>query len=94
MALASYPRCPICERPCELEVCVVDEKGRAVHKSCFHKPLSADVMAHNNYDEIVELLQQAHELREIANRLLERSDALIAAYKQLTGRDQRPRMDH
>jgi hypothetical protein len=90
MALASYPRCPICARLCEIEVCVVDQWGRAVHKSCCHK-VTATVLTRSNYDEVEELLQQAQELREIANLLIERSDALIATYKQLTERDKLPR---
>jgi hypothetical protein len=90
MALASYPRCPICERLCEIEVCVVDQQGHAVHKSCYHK-VTATVLKTRNYDEVEELLQQAQELREIGNRLIERSDALIATYKRLTERDKLPR---
>ena len=90
MALASYPRCPICERLCELEVCVVDQRGRAVHKSCYHK-VAATVLTCSNYDDVEELLQQAQELREIGNRLIERSDALIATYKRLTERVELPR---
>ena len=85
MASASYPRCPICKRLCEIEVCVVDQQGCAVHKSCYHK-VTATVLARSNYDDVEELLQQAQELREIANRLIERSDALIATYRRLSER--------
>jgi hypothetical protein len=90
MASASYPNCPICERLCEIEICVVDQQGRAVHKSCYRK-VTATVLTPGNYDEVEELLQQAQELREIANRLIERSDSLIATYNRLTERAKLPR---
>ena len=90
MASASYPRCPICKRLCEIEVCVVDQQGCAVHKSCYHK-VTATVLTPSNYDEVEELRQQAQELREIANRLIERSDALISICNRLTARAKLPR---
>jgi hypothetical protein len=65
MALASYPRCPICARLCEIEVCVVDQRGRAVHKSCDQKTATATVLTRSNYDEVEELLQQAQELNRL-----------------------------
>jgi hypothetical protein len=87
---SSAPRCPICERLCELETCVVDERGRAVHKSCYHNSITSKAIVRSEYDEVEELLQQAQELREVANRLIAKSDALIEAYKQLTGQSKRP----
>jgi hypothetical protein len=93
MALRTYPHCAICHKSCELETCVVDEHGRAVHKSCYDKALASNVMVPSKYDQVEDLLQQAQELREVANRLIARSDALIAAYKQLSGQGKRPRTD-
>lgn len=34
-ASAPLPRCPICCQSCELENCVTDERGRAVHEACY-----------------------------------------------------------
>jgi hypothetical protein len=31
--------CPICGKPCPLEECVIDAKGRAVHKDCYRTAL-------------------------------------------------------
>jgi hypothetical protein len=93
MAVTTHPRCGICNQLCELETCVVDERGRAVHKSCYHQALTSNVMVPSKYDEVEDLLQQARELREVANRLIARSDALIAAYKQLTGQGKHPKTD-
>jgi hypothetical protein len=78
--MVQNPSCAICNRPCELETCVVDEPGRAVHKSCYQNELSSNVMARSRYDETEDILQQARELREVADRFLARSDALIEAY--------------
>ena len=76
-------RCAICNETCRLEECVYDELGRPVHKECY---LSAVTRTkRTKYDEAEELLQQSRELREMADRLLKKSDALIEAYKQLTG---------
>lgn len=83
-------RCAICERLCELETCVVDERGRAVHKSCYNRTITSKATVRSKYDEVEELLQQAQELREVADRLLAKSDALIEAYKQLTEQSKRP----
>lgn len=69
---------------------MVDQRGRAVHKSCYQK-VTATVLTRSDYGEVEELLQQAQELREIADRLIERSDALIATYKRLTEREKLPR---
>jgi uncharacterized protein Yka (UPF0111/DUF47 family) len=79
----------MCGRSCELETCVVDERGRAVHKSCYHHEITSKTVSTRKYDEVEELLKQAQELREVADRLLAKSDALIAAYKQLTGQAKR-----
>ena len=87
----TYSRCPICERPCELELCVVDKCGRVVHKACETKTVTTTIMIRNTYDEGEDLLQQARELRELADRLIAKSDALIATYRQLTERDKLPR---
>jgi hypothetical protein len=65
MALAPHPRCPICERLCEIEVCVVDQQGGAVHKSCYQKTATPTVLTRSNYDQLQELLQQAQELNRL-----------------------------
>ena len=83
-------RCAICQLPCELESCVTDELGRAVHDRCYHKSLSSNVRVRSKYDETEEILQQARELREVADRLIKKSDLLIETYKQLTGQSKRP----
>ena len=76
--------CAICNEPCGLEECVVDERGRGVHKSCYLSAVTSK-SARRRFDETEELLQQARELREVADRLIKKSDALIEAYKNLTG---------
>jgi len=77
--------CAVCRRPCDLESCVTDEWGRAVHPSCYDKRVSPNVCTPSRYDETEDLLQQAKELREVADHLIKKSDRLIEAYKQLTG---------
>lgn len=94
MAYKPKTRCAICGRLCELESCVTDEEGRAVHASCYQKRLSSNVCVPSRYDEVEDLLQQARELREVADQLLKKSDSLIAAYNQLTGQAKRPRSDN
>jgi hypothetical protein len=95
--------CWICGRSVSSRNSQTDEHGNTVHCECRLARLklkeagslvTATVIKRSKYDEIEELLQQAQDLREIANRLIERSDALIAAYKQLTGRGERLPMDH
>ena len=81
--------CAVCHRPCELEDCVTDERGCAVHSSCYQKRLSANGRLPSKYDETEDLLQQARDLREVADRLIKKSDSLIEAYKQLTGQTKR-----
>lgn len=85
--------CAICQRSVDLEACVTDERGCAVHASCYHKRLSSNVRVTRRYDETEELLQQARELREVAEELIKKSDRLIEAYKQLTGQAKRPFKD-
>lgn len=94
-SMAHHPttHCAVCQRPCELESCVIDERGHAVHPKCYHKSLSSSVHVRNKYDEVEDLLQQARELRDVADQLIKKSDRLIEAYKQLTGQDKRPRID-
>jgi len=79
--------CAICGKPCPLEGCVTDEEGRAVHAHCYYKRVTP--VHQGNYDQVEELLQQAQELRETADRLIKKSDMLIAAYMQLTGQTPR-----
>ena len=83
--------CAICRRPCDLESSVTDEWGRAVHPDCYQQSISPDVHRHTKYDEVEELLQQAREMREVADRLIKRSDLLIEAYKTLTGQKHPPK---
>lgn len=85
--------CAVCQRPCELESCVTDECGHAVHASCYRKRLASAVCAPSRYDETEDLLQQARELREVADQLIKKSDRLIETYKQLTGQAKRPFTD-
>jgi len=92
MAHSTMP-CAVCQDACELESCVTDERGRAVHANCYHKSLSANVCRPNSYDEVEEILEQARELREIADQLTKKSDRLIEAYKLLTGQTKRTRPD-
>lgn len=33
------PICPHCGKPCPLEDCVTDARGRAVHKECYREAL-------------------------------------------------------
>lgn len=33
------PTCPLCGQPCELNECVTDAEGRAVHKDCYRSAL-------------------------------------------------------
>jgi hypothetical protein len=73
--------CAVCQLSCELEACVTDEHGHAVHESCYHETVSS------------KFLQQARELREVADQLIKRSDLLVEAYKQLTGQSKRPRTE-
>lgn len=82
--------CAVCQRPCQLEICVTDEFGRAVHASCYHKEVSTNGRARSRYDETEDLLQQARELREVADQLIKKSDRLIEAYKHLTAQAKRP----
>ena len=78
--------CAVCRRSCQLESCVTDEWGRAVHESCYAKRVAkGNVCAPSTYDEVEEILQQARDLREVAGQLINQSDRLIEAYKQLTG---------
>ena len=93
MSNPSKIHCAICGRPYELESCVTDEDGRAVHASCYQKIVSSNVHARSRYDEVEDLLQQARELREVADQLIKRSDTLMAAYKELTGQAKRPRSE-
>jgi len=83
MALDDPKTCVMCCERLLLENCAVDEQGRAVHKSCYLSALTN--VKRTTYEEVEELLQQARELREVADRLIRKSDALIAAYKNLTG---------
>jgi hypothetical protein len=76
-----------------LESCVTDEKGRAVHASCYHKKLTSNEYVPSKYDEVEDLLQEARELRALADQLIKRSDRLVEAYKHLTGQAKRPRID-
>ena len=92
MADHSTMSCAVCQRPCELESCVIDELGHAVHPSCYQKTVSSNVVR-SKYDETEELLQQARELREVADQLIKKSDRLIEAYKQLTGQGKSTRLD-
>lgn len=85
--------CAVCHRYCELESCVTDEQGRAVHADCYHNRLSLNVRGAGSYDEVEDLLQQARELREVADQLIKKSDRLIEAYKHLTGQAKRPRLN-
>lgn len=84
-------RCAICNETFRLDNCVVDEQGRAVHKSCYLSAVTGT--RHTKYDEVEELLQQARELRETADRLVKTSDALVEAYKQLMGQTKVPKGD-
>lgn len=77
--------CAVCRRTCELELCVSDEYGRAVHASCYQTKISSKGGGRRKYDEVEDLLQQARELREVADQLIKKSDRLIDAQKQLTG---------
>ena len=94
MAYDPKTQCAICGLACQLESCVTDEDGRAVHDSCYQKKLSSKFSKTSRYDEVEDLLQQARELREVADQLLKKSDRLIAAYKQLTGHVKRPLSEH
>jgi hypothetical protein len=85
--------CAVCKRLCELASCVTDEHGRALHASCYHKRVASNVCAPSRYDETEDLLQQARELREVADELIKRSDRLIEAYKQLSGQARREDKD-
>lgn len=80
----SGPRCPICDQLCQLENCVIDEHGRAVHQRCYAKKVSKFGVP-SKYEEVEEILQQAREKRGVADQLINKSDQLIAAYKALTG---------
>lgn len=88
-----FAACAICRGACSLESCVIDEAGRAVHESCYQGKLSSKAQVQRNYDGTEDLLQQARELREVADQLIKKSDLLIEAYKQLTGQAKRPRTD-
>ena len=70
---------------------MTDEQGHAVHGSCYLSAVSK--VKRTKYDETEELLQQARELREIAERLTKKSDALIAAYNNLMGLLKSPKID-
>lgn len=75
--------CSICQQVCSLSDCVIDESGHAVHQSCYVVAITKT--KRTKYDETEDLLQQARELRELADRLIKQSDALVTAYKNLTG---------
>ena len=92
MASQSITRCAVCHGPCSLQSCVTDEQGRAVHASCYTKSISSHVRV-SGTDEVEDLLQQARELREVADELIRKSDRLIEAYKQLTGQAKAHRLD-
>jgi len=83
--------CAICHETLRLENCVIDEQGHAVHKSCYLRAVTK--AKRTTYDETEELLQQARELREIADRLIKKSDALLTAYNKLTGHSKSPKVD-
>ena len=85
--------CAVCRCPCVLESCVVDEAGRAVHASGYQSRVSSTPSVRSKYDETEDLLQQAKELRDVADQLIQKSDRLIEAYKQLTGQAKRPRTE-
>jgi len=85
MADDSPTPCLVCRRPLELECCVPDENGCVVHENCYKKALLLNSCAPGTYDQVEEILQQARELRETANKLLAKSDRLIETYKALMG---------
>jgi hypothetical protein len=43
--LPLHPQCPICNKPVDLETCMTDHNGEAVHEDCYyfrvHNELSA-----------------------------------------------------
>lgn len=94
MAVDPIPLCAVCQRPCALEYCVTDEWGRVVHESCYTHSIASKDSRRGKYDETEDLLQQARELREMADQLIKKSDRLIEAYKQLTGQAKPPRIDN
>ena len=41
--------CPICDKPCELTSCKIDEDGRAIHECCYLLKLSQKPTSGNEY---------------------------------------------
>lgn len=39
LACRDQPPCPVCFNPCRLEECVIDARGRAIHKNCYRTAL-------------------------------------------------------
>lgn len=92
MAEHSTTPCAVCQRPCLLESCVIDEWGRAVHESCYTHRIASQKPT--GKDKTEDLLRHARELREVADQLIKKSDRLIEAYRQLTGQSKRPRSEN